>query len=255
MNLDQFNRGNRVAISFKACFLINKLFAKSILILVFACFIGPAMAQHRSTAALTYGGGSNGDSNFESGYGITFGVGYDLPLDYLKDIYKPTVAYNFGVSRFLGDFTVGLNLGYHAYKPKDDLVSVVGNNDGTTETTDYSAYFSKLKVFEGYASGVYNIDLTEGARLYGGLNLGLYYTENTIPYFTTDDTVVPLEQHIRNFYVAPRLGLIFSVSNQIGITLDGKYNFYTPITKSQYDTSSGSFYTSIAFQAGVVVKL
>ncbi|WP_343111968.1 hypothetical protein [Mucilaginibacter sp.] len=215
------------------------------------------MAQHRSTAALTYGGGSNGGGDFESGYGITFGLGYDLPLGYLKDIYKPAVSYNLGVSRFLGDFTVGLNVGYHAYKPKDGLISVEVDNGQNVDqqTIDYTGIFSKFKVFEGYASAVYNVDVADGVKINCGLNLGGYYTENIIPYFTSDETVVPLEQHLRNFYVAPRLGAVFMLSDQIALTLDGKYNFFTPMTKSQYDTGSGTFYTSMAVQAGVVVKL
>jgi hypothetical protein len=258
MNLDQFNPGNLVAISFKACFSKNKLYAKSILILVFACFFSATMAQHRSRAALTYGGGSNGGGEgFESGYGIAFGIGYDAPLGYLKDIYKPAIAYNLGISRFLGNFTIGLNAAYHAYKPKDGLITVEvdGSEGADPQVTDYSNIFTKLKVFEGYASAVYNIDVADGVKLNGGLNLGGYYTVNVVPYFTSDETVVPLEQHLRNFYVAPRLGFVFLVSDQIALTLDGKYNFFAPTAKSQYDTGTGTFYTTVAVQAGVIVKL
>lgn len=257
MNLHQFTPGNLVAILFKASFSKQKLYTKSILILIFACFFNTAIAQHRSNAALTYGGGSNGGGDFESGYAITFGLGYDLPLGYLKDIYKPAVAYNLGVSRFLGNFTVGLNVGYHAYKPKDGLISLEVDNGETVDqqAIDYTSIFSKFKVFEGYASAVYNVEIADGVKINGGLNLGGYYTENIFPYFTADDNIVPLEQHLRNFYVAPRLGAMFLVSDQIAITIDGKYNFFAPMTKTQYDTGSGSFYTSMAVQAGVVVKL
>jgi len=255
MNLGQFNPGNLIAISTKACFS-KKLYIKIIFILAFACFFSTAMAQHRSRAALTYGGGSNGTEGFDSGYGITFGVGYDAPLGYLKDIYKPAVAYNLGVLRFLGNFTVGLNLGYHAYKPKDGLITVEVDGSGADpQVTDYTSIFSKLKVYEGYASAVYNVEVADGVKLNGGVNLGGYYTENIIPYFTSDETVVPLEQHLRNFYVAPRLGVLFLVTDQVGISLDASYNFFAPLSNSKYDTGSGTFYTSATVKAGVVIKL
>ncbi|MDN5287733.1 MAG: hypothetical protein JWR38_4007 [Mucilaginibacter sp.] len=258
MNFNHPNPDNLGVTLFNAFSKKHIPFFKNVFIGVFVCFFGTAMAQHRSHEALTYGGGSSGGSNFESGYAISLGVGYDLPLGYLKDIYKPGVAFNFGVMRFMGDFTLSLNAGYHAYKPKDDAfgaVEITDNSENATATVEnMSAILGKFKVYSGYASIVYNVNIAEGARLYGGANLGGYYTYNIEPYILDNGDYGFAGQHVSNFYVAPRLGVIFAFTDHIGLSLESTYNFFTPINKSKYKTSSGTFYTSVAGLGSIIYK-
>jgi len=244
MNPDQFNPHNPGVLSASSRSSRLVLYFKPVFILVFVCFLGTVMAQRRSHAALTYGGGDVG-SNFDSGYGIVFGVGYDAPLGNLKNVYKPAINYSIGVSRFMSDFTVSLTLGYHAYKPKDDLVT-----SGDIENT--STLFSDYRVYSAYAGIVYNLNLADNVRLYGGGNIGLYSTHYA--FSSTDNVsefIVDLRE--RDVYLAPRLGLIFALTNNIGLSLESKYNFFAPTGKSDY-ASSGTFYTSVAAQAAITFK-
>lgn len=222
---------------------------------MFACFVGTATAQRRSSAALTYGGGGTGGSNFESGYAISLGIGYNAPLNYLKDLYKPAIAYHLGLARFMDKFTVSVNLGYHAYKGKDDPFGLISAevDDEPVPTQNTKFVLPDYKVYSGYASIVYNIDLAEAARLYGGVNLGGYYTYNYDFYVRGDGTLGTYGHHVKNFYVAPRLGVIFGLTEHIGLSLESTYNFFTPLEKSPSGISTG-FYTAVAAQAAIIYK-
>ncbi|NOW97258.1 hypothetical protein [Mucilaginibacter sp. SG564] len=262
MNLDQFNpctvgfmRLNRNP--FKAA-----PYLKTVLILMFTCFFGKVMGQHRSHEALTWGGGSGsgGGNNFESGYAVTFGAGIDAPLNYFKDIYKPSAAFNLGVARFMDKFTISLNVGYHNYQPKDAFnpekitIEIANEQDNGTPDQGPITVFSNYRVFSGYASVVYNVDIADGARLYGGANLGGYYTDYSYLIFDPNSdqggSVVTPER--KNFYVAPRLGLIFGISDHIGVSVESTYNFYAPLKKA--NNSGGTFYTSVTGLASLVYK-
>jgi hypothetical protein len=227
---------------------------------MFTCFFGRVMGQHRSHEALTWGGGGGGGGNFESGYAVTFGAGIDAPMNYFKDIYKPSAAFNLGVVRFMDKFTISLNVGYHNYQPKDafnpEKISIeLGNeeNNGTLEQGPITV-FSSYRVFSGYASIVYNVNVADGARLFGGANIGGYYTDYSYLIFdpNSDQGGYVAVPERKNFYVAPRLGLIFALSDHIGISVESTYNFYAPLKKS--NSSGGTFYTSVAGLASVVYK-
>jgi hypothetical protein len=248
MNLDQLNSRNLDVRSSTACFKRAASYLKTVFILMFVCCFGTAMAQHRSHEALTYGGGSGG-SNFDSGYGITFGAGIDAPLGNLKSIYKPAVDYSLGVTHFMGNFTVSLNLGYHNYKPKDDVVSQTDIAVDDVPVTIFSNY----KVYSGYAGIAYNVDLSENARLYGGANIGGYHTHYA--YLLVDPNGDYVSANLRNinFYIAPRLGVMFAATNHVGISLEAKYNFFAPLKESE-SQSSGTFYTAVAGLAGVTYR-
>lgn len=225
-----------------SCFPVSYL--KASFILIFMCLWGTSMAQRRSHAAMLYGGGGGG-SNFDSGYGIVLGVAYDAPLGNLKGVYKPAADYSLGVVHFMDKFTASITLGYHAYKPKDDL----GDADGVENT---SPVYSNYKVYSAYAGLVYNLNLSEGARLYGGANLGLYNTHYTYTFVVNNDSfIADLQQ--QNFYMAPRLGVIFALTNNIGLSFESKYNFFAPIGKSEAE-SSGTFYTAVAGQVALTYK-
>jgi hypothetical protein len=260
MNLDQFNPCTFGFMHFNAYSFKAPCCLKTVLILMFICFFGTAMGQHRSHEALTWGGGGGSGGNFESGYGITFGAGIDAPMNYFKDIYKPAAAFNLGVTRFIDKLTISLNVGYHNYQPKDafnpEKITIDigdGENTGSQDQTPIIV-FSSYRVFSGYASIVYNINVADGARLYGGANIGGYYTDYSYLIFDPNSdqggSVVTPER--KNFYMAPRLGLIFALSDHIGVSVESTYNFYAPLKKS--NNSGGTFYTSVAGLAALTYK-
>jgi hypothetical protein len=263
MNLDQFNPCNPGFMHFNAYPFKATRCLKAVLILMFTCFLGTAMGQHRSHEALTWGGGGSGGSGgdfFDSGYGITFGVGIDAPQNYFKDIYKPAAAFNLGVARFMDKFTISLNVGFHEYQPKDafnsEKVAIeIGNEQGNgTLEQGPIAVFSPYRVFSGYASIVYNINVSDGARLYGGANLGGYYTDYSYLIFDPNsDQGETIVTPVRKcFYMAPRLGLIFTLSDRIGVSIESTYNFYAPLKKS--NDNGGTFYTSVTGSASLTYK-
>lgn len=261
MNLSQFNPCTSGFMQFNRYPFKTNRCLKTVLILMFTCFFGTAMGQHRSHEALTWGGGGGSGGNFESGYGITFGAGIDAPQNYFKDIYKPAVAFNLGVARFMDKFTISLNVGYHNYQPKDaynpsNVTIEVGNAGTTNDAQDQTpvTLFTNYRVFSGYASVVYNVNLADGARLYGGANIGGYFTDYSYvvldPNNEQSGTVITPER--KNFYVAPRLGLIFVFTDHIGVSVESTYNFYAPLKKQ--NSSGGTFYTSITGLAALTYK-
>jgi len=261
MNLNQLNPCTFGVMHLSTYWFKAPRCLKTVLILMFTCFVGTVMGQHRSHEALTWGGGgSGGGGNFESGYAVTFGVGIDAPQNYFKDIYKPAAAFNLGIARFIDKLTISLNVGYHNYQPKDafnpDKITIdIGNgvDDGTQDQTPITL-FTSYRVFSGYASIVYNINVADGARLYGGANLGGYYTDYSYLVFdpNSDQGGTVVTPGRKNFYVAPRLGLIFVLSDHIGVSIESTYNFYAPLKKS--NNSGGTFYTSVTGLAAVTYK-
>jgi hypothetical protein len=255
MNLDRHNpRTNGFRALGTHSFSMAHCF-KPFFILVFTCFLGTAMAQRRSHEALTWGGGGGGASNFESGYAVSLGLGVDAPMNYLKDIYKPSITYGVGVMRFMGKFTLSLNASYYNYKPKAAYdQSIILNETGEVTNADgaYPFIFSDYTVWTGYLSAVYNIDIADGARFYGGVNLGGYYTQYAFINFDPNALDPAANLRTKNFYVAPRLGLIFTVADHIGLSLNSSYNFYAPFHKRP--GSNGTFFTSVTGMASVIYK-
>ncbi|MDR6944669.1 hypothetical protein [Mucilaginibacter pocheonensis] len=244
MNPKQFNYGNNGNATPGVRYSPVPYYLKALFIIICTCICSISIAQRRSHAALTYGGGGGG-SNFDSGYGVMLGMAYDAPLGNLKGVYKPAVDFNLGVARFMDKFTVSFTLGYHAYKPKNDTTN-------TDEVENTNVVYSNYKVYSAYAGIIYNLNLSESARLYGGANLGLYYTHYAYTFVANNDSfIADLQQ--QNFYMAPRLGIIFALTNTIGLSFESKYNFFSPIGKSETE-SSGTFYTSVAGQAALTYK-
>jgi hypothetical protein len=228
------------------------------IVLAFMCFCGTVMAQHRSNGGLTYGGGGTGGGNFDSGYGIAFGVGYDAPLGDLKTIYKPSATYNLSVVRFMGNFTASFTLGYHAYKPKADVLYY--SADGTTSTTTDDSEagtvsYSDFKVYSGYAGIVYNVDISDDTRFYGGLNLGAYRTH--YGFRATSASIISSADVVQqNIYIAPKVGITYALNNIVGLSLEAKYNLFSPTQRVEFDGSpGGSLYKSVAGVAAITVRL
>lgn len=258
MNLNQF-------ISFKtghnACFSKTSSYLKTAFVLMLLCMFGTAKAQHRSHAALTYGGGSSGDS----GYGIMFGVGYDAPLGVLKDAYKPTLAYNLGLTKAVNNLTFSFSLGYHSYKPREIDLGFL--NDGSSDNNSVSVelsslVFSNYKIYSAYFGAIYNVDVAEGVKVYGGANLGFYQAHYVVldPELVIDENTDAgdieanlLKQRDLDFYVAPRLGLTFALNENIDLSLESKYNFFAPTGHSQ-GGGAGTFFTSATGLVAVTFK-
>jgi len=189
-------------------------------------FNSAANAQHRQTGYLTYGGGSNGGGDSE--WGIRFSGGYDVPQGDLGSTFKAAPTFEFSVIRNLGNFTFNTTIGYQSYKPKQDTVW----QDPTDHTQGYDHYssLSTLKIFAGAA---YNFSFSDAAKFYIGLNIGSYYN-----FFNFDSTDGVGDEVAGNSsgeasYLAPKLGLNFSLNDNISIGIEGRYNF-------TFQSSSGS---------------
>ncbi|WP_091152220.1 hypothetical protein [Mucilaginibacter pineti] len=226
MNLNNQTPGNLLNANGTPYHKSSSAYLKVMLTLMFTCLLGTAMAQWRSHGNLTYGGGGNGASNFDSGLALSFGAAYDAPLGDFGQFFKPAVNYNVSLLNYFEDFTVGLTLGYHSYKPKDQISYDTGDaTDGTTDVIDISVAYKNFKVYSAYLSGVYNINLADDFRVYLGANLGTYHTQSAFSYIV-DDVETTSSTSQTQLYTAPKLGVTFPVSSSFGISVETKYNVF-----------------------------
>lgn len=204
------------------------------------CFIVPVFFTSTAKA----------QGSYDSRYGISVGTDYDVPVGNFSYTFKPTINYNLSFLMTSGSVTGSVNFGYHNYKAKQDTFYYqVIYTEGGKDHTDYgSVHYENFPVYSIYLGLVYNLELSEQLKVYAGANLGAYYTHFV---FQAKDVLggSNTDLHERDLYIAPRLGFTYSVSKNIGIGIEGKYNFFAPTGDSRYSDRVGTLYNSCS--AGV----
>ncbi len=226
----------------------NICFKLFLIIILFYCS-NTAMAQHHSSRALTYGGGGSGAVNFSDGWGIAAGTGVDIPQGNFNYTFKPSINFNTSVYRFLGPFTASLSLGYTNYKPHEYFISetVDGSN------SNVNTYYADMPVISAYAGAAYNIDVADNFRVYGGVNLGLYFTDFAVAYEIDGADTYVYDKWSQSLYYAPKVGVIFPVTPKLGISIESKYNFFSQ-KLTLGDVSAKQNWNSLSLGAELVFK-
>jgi hypothetical protein len=210
-------------------FAPNRLFKRlpviCLIVLSFTCF--QAKAQN-----------SYGDNS--QTYGVALIAGYDVPTGNLAYTFKPALTYGLKVLKYYDNITGSLSFGYHVYKPKQDVFyySVNESNYGTVKYKN----FSVSSIYLGLA---YNYEINNGFKVYGGFDLGAYFTH--LVYHSMDefsDNNVDLNEN--EVYLAPKVGLTYPVSDNITLGVEGKYNLFSPAGQSRYNSEVGTLHTSYA---------
>lgn len=201
--------------------------------LIFSCTT--ANAQRRHDPWNNYGGGGNGNG---SDYAIVLGIDYDAPAAPLNNTYSPAPSFTLGVIRNLGDFTLNATLGYRAYSPKEAAFTF---DDGDGETG--SSIYSKFQVFAFYTGVVYNVQLGNSSKFYAGFNIGAYYTSYSYneqdPNGTNSFNAIEEQA-----YIAPKIGLTFSMTQQLALGIEAKYNIFSPVGDSFTNPDAGTVFKS-----------
>jgi len=183
--------------------------------------------------------------SYDSKYGISIGTDYDVPVGNFSYTFKPTMNYNLSFLMTSGSLTGSVNFGYHNYKAKQDTFyyQVIYTEDGRDHLDYGSVHYENFPVYSIYLGLVYNLELSEQLKIYAGANLGAYYTHFV---FQAKDVQggSNTDLHERDLYIAPRLGLTYSLANNIGIGMEGKYNFFAPTGDSRYSDRVGTLYNS-----------
>ena len=188
--------------------------------------------------------------SYDTKYALAIGTDYDAPVGNLSYTFKPAINYNLSFHLNSDNFTGSVNFGYHNYKPKQDTFYYqVTVTDQGIDHTDYgSVHYQNFPVYSFYLGLVYNLELAEQLKVYGGFNLGLYYTH--LVFVASDVTGGSnTDLHEQDLYIAPRLGFTYSLAQNIGIGIEGKYNLFAPTGKRKYDDRVGTLYNS--YSAGV----
>jgi hypothetical protein len=182
-------------------------------------------------------------SNSDSRYGISIGSDYDAPVGNFSYTFKPTINYNLSLLHHYDNLTGSISFGYHQYQPKQDTFYYQANS------TNYGTVsYKNFPVYSFYLGLTYDFAVTEQLKIYSGINLGVYYTHFAYHAsdFLVDDTENLNEEDV---YLAPRLGVTYMLNDNIGIGIEGKYNFFAPSGDSQYNDRVGTLYNS--YSAGV----
>jgi len=182
-------------------------------------------------------------NNSDSRYGISIGTDYDKPVGNLSYTFKPAINYNLNLLHHYDNFTVSVSAGYHAFKPKLDTFYY------QVSDTEYgTAHYENFTVYSFYLGATYDLALSDQLKIYTGINLGMYYTHFALQ--STDFMIHDTEDlHEQDAYFAPRLGFTYMINDNIGIGLEGKYNFFAPTGQKQYNDRVGTLYNS--YSAGV----
>lgn len=212
------------------------------IVLAFYCF-NTATAQHRSSKALTYGGGGNGAANFTDGWGVAVGTGVDVPHGDFNSYFKPAINVNAGVYKFLGPLTFNVNAGYRNFKPDEDSYS----EDGLT------IIYTNMPVFSAGFGAAYNVDIADNFRAYGGVDLGAYFTDFGLAYVYDNGNLIIFDGWKTSLHYAPKVGISFPLTPKLGINVESKYNFYTQKSDSGNYHLSGSW-NSFTLGAELVFK-
>jgi hypothetical protein len=209
-----------------------------VLILLVFSSLG-ASAQRRKDPWNTYGGGSNGSVD-ESGYALSLSSYYDTPSGDLAPTFNPAIGFSFSVLRFSGSFTFNASIGYHAYNPRQDIFTYDDGSGGTG-----TIVWQSFPVYSFYTGAVYNLPLGGASRLYGGVNIGVYYT--TYAYQSADQfSTSDVDLNEEDLYFAPKVGFAIGVTDNIRLGIEGRYNFFSPEGSSASNPDVGVVYKSYA---------
>ncbi len=216
------------------------------LLLLFSSFY--ASAQRRKDPWATFGGGSNGGLD-DSGYALTVSTYYDTPTGDLAPTFNPAIGFSFNVLQYHGAFTFNASIGYHAYNPK---LPVFTYDDGAGGTGTIA--WQSFPVYSLYTGVVYNAQLGGASRLYGGVNIGVYYT--TYAYQSADQfSTSSVDLNEEDLYFAPKLGFAIGVANNITLGVEGRYNLFSPEGSSATNPYVGVVYKSYALGFVLTYKL
>lgn len=185
----------------------------------------------------------------QTDYGFRFGADVDIPGKNLSDSYHPGVNYNLGVMRYFDKFTVDVTLGYRQFKAKYPTLDADFGNGSSALFT-----MSPFETFAVSVGAVYNVNLSSSAKIYGGINTGLYITGYSVSY---QDTYTNLYEGgtQQQAYFAPKLGAAFAINNNLDFDIRAAYNIFTAHYEVNSRTGeSGTLFTSISAGLGFVYK-
>jgi hypothetical protein len=190
-----------------------------------------------------------GNSGSDSHYGISIGSDYDAPVGNLSYTFKPAINYNASFLWYHGDFSMNFTAGYHQYKPKQDTFYYELASTQAGYSTQYGTIsYGNFPVYSFYIGLNYHLTVTDQFKAYCGLNLGAYFTH--LVYHSADLLAGDNEDlHEEDVYLAPKLGVTYMLSDNIGIGIEGKYNLFAPEGNKRYNDRVGTLYNS--YSAGV----
>jgi hypothetical protein len=192
-------------------------------LLIFFCFSVKAQRQSNDNA-----------------YSIALSTGYDVPVGDLTYTFKPAVTYGISFMKTRNDFTVSVNFGHQVYKPKLDTFyyRVDASNYGTI-------HYDNFTITSLYLGATYNLENSDNLKAYGGFNFGIYYTH--MIYHSSDEYLVDdSDLNEEDLYLAPKLGLTYLITDNIGLGIECKYNLFTPSGQKADNPAVGTLYNSYA---------
>lgn len=197
----------------------------------------------KANAQNIYGGG-----DYEETFGVGINADYDMPVGNLKYTYKSAPAYGGSVYMYQEDFTYSISVNFREYKPKQDVFYyLVNDNDYGTAT------YSSFKTTMAYFGAAYNLPITDEFRVYGGINMGFYFSKFKS---RSVDAFVDSSEDIneKEGYGAPKLGLNLSLNDHVLVSVQGSYNFFAPLGRSDYNSRVGTLYTSLSTGAALIYR-
>lgn len=172
------------------------------------------------------------------GFGVAINYGYDAPLGNQSYTFKPGATYGISVLSYSKNWITSISFGYLSYKPKQDLFyyQVDDSNYGTIKYQNFTAY-------QLYLGVAYSLELSTELKAYGGVNFGEYLTHTV--YLATDAYAgADADLHENNVYLAPKLGIKYSINDNISIGAEGKYNIFAISGNAAYNSNVGTVYSS-----------
>jgi hypothetical protein len=224
-------------------------FARLVKPLLLACIIlltvwMPADAQRRSSRGMNSdgdfvggsgsSGGGGGGGSFGGGgdWSVALNIGYDVPHGDIKYTYKAAPTVGLSLQKKVRSFTISGTVDYRSYTPKID--TTLYSYDGTDL---YTAKYSNYTGLGLYLNAVYDLQISDQFKIYGGLLGGVMLTRYKLTLTDDNGETGSVSSSESITYLGPKLGFHCLVSDRIGVGLEGRYTL--GVVGANYNTREG----------------
>ena len=229
---------------------------KKILFILFIVIFYNAQAQHtpihiNNNAPHTYRGrDTSGISleDFDQGAAVSVSADYDVPIARFAYVFKPAIAYTLHLKTFHDNFIYNYSIGYEVFKPKVDTFYYRVNDTGFGTQT-----FQNFTSVSAYIGVAYNIRATKRFWIYGGLNMGAYFThyvDHSVDQFVDSSE----DFHEEDLYIAPKIGITYVLSTNVLLSYESKYNLFAPLGQTSDNGRVGTLYNTIGNGISITFK-
>jgi hypothetical protein len=171
---------------------------------------------------------------------VSISADYNIPLGKMNWSYKPAVGAQISytrvkVSNRRWESGVGVTIGYTQFNPIADTLYYVVDRGGVQGVGLGTAVYSPFKIFSVSAAMIANRTLSEKLALSMNLAIGYYYGKRDIEFKDEFGAADGVSELIGRGAAVPKIGLKFSLNDNVSITPFISYTFMIELGSTNPD--------------------